>query len=151
MPGPTSRPPAVIDTNVVVAGLLTRDPGAPTARILEAMLGRDPWLGVRFLLSVPLLTEYRVVLLRPKVARGHGLDEDEIDRLLEEVVLNAAIREGDPRTADPPDALDRHLWELLAAEPDAVLVTGDGPLLEDPPAGRSVLSPRSYVDLVTIR
>lgn len=145
------RPPAVVDTNVVVAGLLTSDPHDPTARILDGMLGRDPGLAVRFLLSVPLLTEYRVVLLRPEVARVHGLDEDELDRLLEELVLNAGIREGDTRTPDAPDELDQHLWELLAAEPDAALVTGDRRLLQSPPDGRSVLSPRSYVDLVTIR
>ena len=51
--------PAVIDTNVVVSGVLTKDSPSPTVRILDGMLaGR-----FRFLLSVDLLAEYRDVPL----------------------------------------------------------------------------------------
>jgi len=35
------RLPIVVDTNVVVSGILTSDPNAPTARIVDAMLGLD--------------------------------------------------------------------------------------------------------------
>jgi hypothetical protein len=43
--------PAVIDTNVVVSGVLTENPASPTVRILDGMLaGR-----FRFLLSVDLV------------------------------------------------------------------------------------------------
>lgn len=49
-------------------------------------------------------------------------------------------------TADPND---QHLWELLDAAPDAVLVTGDRPLLDqDDGAARSILSPASFVKLL---
>jgi len=67
----TSRP-AVIDTNVVVSGLITKDARAPTARIVDGMLrGRFP-----FLLSNLTLREYREVLLRPAIRRKHGLDSE---------------------------------------------------------------------------
>jgi len=141
-------PPAIIDTNVVVAGLLTSNERAPTARILDGMVAGT----FRFLLTVALLAEYRTVLLRPKIAQVHGLDEEEVDSLLEEITLNAALHEGNPSdasTSSVPDPNDQHLWELLDAAPDAVLVTGDRPLLDqDDGAERSILSPASFVKLL---
>ena len=53
--------------------------------------------------------------------------------------------------ASAPDPNDRHLWDLLAARPEAILVTGDRKLLQDPPAGVSVLSPRGFVELANPR
>jgi hypothetical protein len=44
---------------------------------------------VPFLLSADLLAEYRQVLLRPAIARAHGLDAEEIDELLVQIVLIA--------------------------------------------------------------
>jgi predicted nucleic acid-binding protein len=79
--------PAVIDTSVVVAGLLTEVSSSPTARILDGMLaGR-----FRFLLSVELLAEYRDVLLRPKIQRRHQLAQAEVDVLLTEIAANGAL------------------------------------------------------------
>lgn len=66
---PVSSAPLVVDTNVVVAGLLTREPTAATARILDSMLAGER----RFLLSEALLREVRTVLLRPAIAKAHGL------------------------------------------------------------------------------
>jgi predicted nucleic acid-binding protein len=135
--------PAVVDTNVVVAGLLTREPAAPTARILEGMLaGTFP-----FLLSVALLAEYRVVLLRQAIRARHGLDETAVDRLLAEIVKEAMIRDP-PSTAPAPDAGDQHVWDLLASHPRALLVTGDRRLSEKAPSTASVVSPAAFVELV---
>jgi uncharacterized protein len=47
----------VIDTNVVVVGLLTSHPDSPVARILDGMLAA----AFAFVLSEALLAEYRVV------------------------------------------------------------------------------------------
>jgi predicted nucleic acid-binding protein len=77
----------IIDTNVLVAGLITGDPASPAARIQDAMLGG----GLPYLLSPALLEEYRAVLLRPKLRRAHGLTEIEIDTLLTEIVANAIV------------------------------------------------------------
>jgi predicted nucleic acid-binding protein len=140
-----NRPPAIVDTTVVVAGLLTRNPDSPTAHILDGMTRGN----LHFLLTVPLVAEYRAVLLRPKIAEVHGLDTDEVDQLLEEIVLNAGIREATERAPDAPDPGDQHLWDLPDAEPTALLVTGDRALLENPPPGRSVVSPRDYLALAS--
>ena len=119
----------VIDTNVLVAGLITTQPSSPTALILDAMLdGR-----LLFLLSPDLLSEYRLVLLRPGLARLHGLDEQQVDTILTELTANALWREPDQgRAESAPDPGDDHLWALLASETEAILVTGDHLLLEQP-------------------
>ncbi|MDR7465595.1 MAG: PIN domain-containing protein [Armatimonadota bacterium] len=136
------KPPvAVIDTNVVVEGLLTKDATSPVAVILEGMLnGR-----FRFLLSVELLAEYRRVLLRPAIRALHALGPSEVDAILEEIAAAGIFREPAVAPAeDLPDPTDRHLWQLLATWPGAVLVTGDKALLGKPPAFAGVLAPSGF-------
>jgi len=127
----------VIDTNVVVAGLISAQSSSPTVRVLDAMLdGR-----LLFLLSPALLSEYRQVLLRPGLARLHGLGEDEVDRLLTELTANALWREPDQASAESaPDPGDDHLWALLASELGAALVTGGRLLLENPRSDGAVMT-----------
>lgn len=133
-------PPAVIDTNVVVSGLITGARDAPTARVLDGMLASR----FLFLYSTDLLREYRDVLLRPSLRSLHGFGEDEVDVVLAEIALNGTHRTPAPAPERAPDPGDQHLWDLLAGEPGAVLVTGDGLLLENPPSFAAVLSPRSF-------
>ena len=134
---------AVIDTNVVVAGLLTGDAGSPTARILDGMgKGAFP-----FLLSTALLAEVREVLLRPKVRAAHGLSEREVDALLTTIAGNAIVREPVVRAAGP-DPKDHHLWALLQSDGANVLVTGDLALAENPPPQTRVLRPRAFIELL---
>ena len=139
-------PPAVIDTNVVVGGLLTHTPDSPLASIVDGMLqGRFP-----FLLSPPLLNEYRSVLRRPRIAERHRLVEDQLERLLVSFVANAIWREGALLETEvrAPDSGDDHLWALLRCQAGAVLVTGDRLLIERPPPFASVLTPSAFVTLL---
>lgn len=134
---------AVIDTNVVVAGLLTGSADSPTARILDGMRkGAFP-----FLLSTALLAEYREVLLRKKIRALHGLSERNVDVLLTAIAANAIVREPEARNG-APDAKDNHLWSLLQSEANSVLVTGDLALAKSPPPKSAVLQPREFVDLL---
>jgi putative PIN family toxin of toxin-antitoxin system len=133
------HPAAVIDTNVVVAGLITADAGSPTARILDGMRrGAFP-----FLLSDRLLAEYREVLLRAKIRRLHGLGANEVDQILTQIATHAMVREPQARTG-APDAKDNHLWSLVQDQPGSVLVTGDLALARKPPPGSDVLSPGQF-------
>ena len=137
------KPPlAVVDTNVVVSGLITGEPESPTCQVLDGMLaGRFP-----FLLSLDLLAEYREVLLRPKIQKLHGLREAEVDAVLAALTANGITREP-PRSPGKTDSGgDDHLWALLATQPEAVLVTGDRALTDRPPAWAQVLSPRAFCD-----
>ena len=134
---------AVIDTNVVVAGLLTGNTRSPTARILDGMCkGAFP-----FLLSTALLAEYREVLLRKKIRALHGLSERDIEALLVALATSAIVREPEPRTG-APDTKDDHLWSLVQSETNCVLVTGDQALAKSPPPKSHVLQPRQFVDLL---
>jgi len=130
---------AVIDTNVVVSGAITTNASSPTAWILDAMLKG----GIMYLLSGELLAEYSAALCRPKILRRHQLCDSEINAMLANIVLNSVWREP-VSAAEAPDAGDSHLWRLLAAEYGSILVTGDKLLLDSPPTGHSVISPRDY-------
>ena len=133
------HPAAVIDTNVVVAGLITADADSPTAMILDGMRrGAFP-----FLLSDRLLAEYREVLLRAKIRKLHGLGALEVDQVLTEIATHAIVREPEARTG-APDTKDNHLWSLLYDQPGSVLVTGDLALARKPPPESDVLSPREF-------
>ena len=133
--------PAVIDTNIVVSGLIAADAGSPIAKILDGMLKGE----IPYLMSEELLIEYAKVLRRPKLANLHRLTEQEIDTLLAEIVANAMWREPVP-AEEAPDSDDSHLWRLLASEYGSILVTGDKLLLSNPPASHSAVSPRNYID-----
>ena len=134
----------IVDTNVLIAGLITTRAESPTVKIVDAMLGGN----LIYLLSQELLQEYRTVLLRPKLLRLHGLNEQQIDCLLTEITANAIWHELPVvSTESVPDPGDRHLWDLLATEPAAILVTGDQLLFECPPQQSSVASPASCVEL----
>jgi predicted nucleic acid-binding protein len=133
---------AVIGTNVVVSGLLTSLSASPTARILDGMIGGR----FRFLLSIDLLTEYRDVLVRPRIRARHGLPDASVDVILTEIAVNGAMLEVEPVGGMRARRADEHLWKLLAAAPAATLVTGDLRLIGRPVRGASVISAREFVD-----
>ncbi len=129
----------VVDTNVVVAGLITGRANSPVAAVLDAMLTGS----VLYLLSPDLIDEYRLVLLRPKLRELHGLNEVEIDQLLVELTANAVWSE--PAFGPPaPDPGDDHLWSLLDTHAESILITGDQLLLQNPPLNHSVITPQAW-------
>ncbi len=132
--------PVVVDTNVLVSGLLTRDDSAPTARIVDSMLRGE----FHLLLSMDLLAEYRTVLLRPAIRKRHGLSDADVDELLGEIAEIAAFRETEP-VSDAERRKDVHLHRLLSAAKGTILVTGDEALRASPRTGVEVLSPREFL------
>ena len=136
-----TRPAVIVDTNVVVAGLLTSHDASPVARILDGMLGA----AFPFVLSEALLAEYHAVLVRPGLRKQHGLTISEVETLLTDLAQHAIILAPVAAAQPAPDPGDQLLWDLLAARADLVLVTGDKLLLQDAAmAGRSI-SPQAFV------
>ena len=135
-----SRPAVIVDTNVVVAGLLTANDASPVARILDGMLVA----AFPFVLSEALLAEYRTVLVRPSLRKLHGLTVAEVETILTDLAQHAIVLApvAAPLAPDPGDQL---LWDLLAARADLVLVTGDKLLLQDVGMQGRVISPRAFV------
>ncbi|MYD95883.1 MAG: PIN domain-containing protein [Gammaproteobacteria bacterium] len=129
-------PVCVVDTNIVVSGLIGGDRDSPPAGILNAMLNGN----LLYLMSSDLLDVYSSVLRRPALVRVHRCTDDDIDRVLACLVANSMWRE--PTVdGDAPDSGDNHLWALLATFAQALLVISDGPLLDNPPSNASVMSP----------
>ncbi len=133
----------IIDTNVLVAGLLTSHADSPVARILDGMLGA----AFPFVLSEALLAEYRAVLVRPRLCKLHGLSEAEIDVILVDIARHAIVLTPARTAAIPlaPDPGDQFLWDLLASRADLMLVTGDKLLLQDDAMQQRVILPQAFV------
>jgi uncharacterized protein len=135
-----SRRAVVVDTNVVVAGLLTGNDASPVARILDGMLAA----AFPFVVSEALLAEYRTVLVRPALRKLHGLTVAEVEVILTDLAQHAIVLA--PVAAPPaPDSGDQLLWGLLAARADLVLVTGDKRLLRDAGMQGRVIAPGAFV------
>ena len=139
-----SRQAVIVDTNVVVAGLLTAHEASPgcadAARILDGMLAA----AFPFVVSEALLAEYRTVLVRPNLRKLHGLTVVEVDAILTDLAQHAIVLT--PIKAPPaPDPGDQLLWELLAARADLLLITGDKLLLRDAGMQGRIVSPQAFV------
>ena len=135
-----NRPPVIIDTNVMVAGLLTARDDSPVARILDGMLVA----AFPFVISEPLLAEYRTVLVSPSLRKLHGLTVAEVEAILTDLAQHAIVLT--PVAGLPaPDPGDQLLWNLLAAKPDLLLVTGDKLLQKDTGMRGRVISARAFV------
>lgn len=130
----------LIDTNVVISGVLVARADSPSKCILDKMLAA----GFPYLLSHLLLQEYRMVLLRPAVHKRHQLNAEQVDELLLRLTLNGMMRELQSIPEKAPHSEDDHLWQLLATSPGSTLVTGDLELIKAPPTFAKVLSPRLF-------
>jgi len=135
--------PAVIDTNIIVAGLISRSRDSPPVTITEGMMsGR-----FSFLLSLDLIDEYRRALNYPKVARLHALSELEIESILVSIIRQGIVRDPQPGEYAIADDKDWFLFDLLRAVDGAVLVTGDQLLHREAPSWASTLSPAHFCQL----
>ena len=130
----------IVDTNVVVAGLLSANEVSPVARILDGMLAA----AFPFVVSEALLAEYRTVLVRPNLRKLHGLKVAEVEALLTDLAQHAIVLTS--ASAPPaPDPGDQLLWDLLGARSDLLLVTGDKRLLRDAGMKGRVISAQAFV------
>ena len=136
-----SRQAVIIDTNVVVADLLTSHVTSPAARIVDGMLAA----AFPFVVSEALLAEYRAVLVRPALRKLHGLTVTELELLLTDIAQHAIVLP--PGAGSPaPDPGDQLLWDLLAARADLLLITGEKALQDDAAMRARVLSPRAFME-----
>jgi putative PIN family toxin of toxin-antitoxin system len=121
----------VIDTNVVVSGLL--NPHGPSARVLDAVLdGR-----VKLVYDARILAEYRDVLQRPRLK----LAPDKITAFLNGLSRQTMVTPSPLATAGP-DVDDIVFVEAALATKDRTIVTGN--LADYPPEilhGARVLTP----------
>lgn len=138
-----SRRAVIVDTNVVVAGLLTAHETSPVARILDGMLAA----AFAFVVSEALLAEYHAVLVRPNLRKRHGLTVAQVETILTDMAQHAIVLAPVPVPVAPPapDPGDQLLWGLLAAKADLQLVTGDQLLLRDAGMEGRVITPQAFM------
>jgi predicted nucleic acid-binding protein len=138
----------IVDTHVIVAGLLMSQAASPVSQVLDRMLNAS----LPCVLSPALLAEYHSAMLRPKIAARHGLLADEVDTILTDIARHAVMLQPGPSApnhAKGPDPGDQMLWDLLALRPDLVLVTGDLRLLDSGAMAPRVDTPAVLIGRLT--
>ncbi len=128
----------VLDTNVLVAGLLT--PGGTCAQVLDLVIEGV----VEACVDERILGEYEMVLRRPRLAIPAGEARAVLDIIRRTAEPVAAV----PLPADLPDKEDVPFLEVATAA-GAILVTGN--LRHFPKKackGVRVLSPAGLLDLL---
>jgi putative PIN family toxin of toxin-antitoxin system len=131
----------VLDTNVVVSGLLRRH-GSPSARILDAVADN----GIRVLLDERVLAEYAEVLVRPRF----GLDPSVVTSFLAELQAGGESVSATGLDLELPDPDDKMFLEVAASGAADHLVTGNAKHFT-PVRGAHrivIVNPREFVDLL---
>lgn len=127
----------VLDTNVLVAGLLS--PFGPPAEIVRMVSSGE--LDLCF--DPRILTEYREVLIRPKFP----FESVEVDALLDQIQVKGHLVFPKPLAELLPDPDDLAFLEVALAGRARCLITGN---LKHYPAkacqGIWILSPREFIE-----
>jgi uncharacterized protein len=132
----------VLDTNVVVSGLLS-EAGTP-AQVVDLCISGD----IELVVDQRIVSEYRMVLNRPTLRLDPG-DVKDFLRLTDyaEHVVSA------PLAFSLPDPTDEPFLEVAIASGADALVTGNGKHFR-PPKGRlaiAVVSPRRFLETLAGR
>lgn len=127
----------VIDTNVIVSALITKNPNAATTRVLElALMGE-----IVPLYDQDVLDEYLEVLTRKKFK----LKEDSIQYIIKTITINGINTLRTSFLEDMPDEDDRVFYELSLSEPDSLLITGNSKHFPRTPR---VVSPSEFLRII---
>ena len=127
---------AVIDTNVLVSALITKNPEAATAKVVRLMLEHD---------FVPLydediIAEYEDVLHRSKFPILKEMADALISFIIENGVESSRVNFAESM----PDEDDRVFYELSLSQEDSFLVTGNMKHYPMPPR---VITPAQFLEI----
>jgi len=125
---------AVIDTNVLVSGLITAH-GFP-AKIVNALKEKQ----FNIFINSEIMIEYRDVLYRNKL----GLESKDVEDLLDVINLNGVPVTTDTSTISLPDEDDRYFYDT-AKYAGAYLVTGN---IKHYPNDSTIITPADFAKLL---
>jgi len=130
---------AVIDTNVLVSALLSKNENASTVRILDELF-RGTIIPVY---SDEIMREYSEVLRRPKF----GFSDIMIDTMIRAINDNGIIVEPMETGEELPDPKDIVFYEVVMAkrEEGAMLVTGN---MKHFPAKPFIVTPGEMLEII---
>ena len=128
---------AVIDTNVLVSALITRNPDASTAKVVRLLLEKTfvP------MFNADIIAEYEDVLHRPKFP----ILRDVADSLIAHIIENGVESSRVNSMESLPDEDDRVFYEVSLSMEESFLVTGN---LKHYPNSPRVISPSDFVNVL---
>ncbi len=134
----------VLDTNVVASASISL--GGPPARVFFAWL-RDTF---ELVVSEFLLLEYRRALLYHRVASRHGMNETEVNDIVEDIRQHALMVEPiETITLITDDPSDNKILECAVAGEADYIVSGDRHLLSIGEfRGIQILSPAMFLEVL---
>ena len=128
---------AVIDTNVIVSALITKNSEAATIHVIRAVLNGQ----VVPVYNKAILREYKEVLKRKKF----HLDKSVVDSMISYFMAFGVEEEQIHTDLAFQDEDDRVFYEVSLSNDDAYLVTGN---LKHYPRTIKVLTPSEFVKLL---
>jgi len=136
---------AVLDTNVIVSGVLKED--SVPGQLLKAFLEEDKFLLVT---SMEILREIASVLKYPKIQKIHGWSDEKIEAFLLRFLGVSLLTEGEIRVEVIKDDLEDNKFLSCALEGEAdYIVSGDAHLKRLREYKRvKIITPRSFVEKI---
>ena len=128
---------AVIDTNVIVSALFTRNQEAATFKVLEALQKRR----IKWIYNEDILKEYKEVLSRPKF----HLPTSDVNNIINFVIEEGIIGLRKQSKEFFPDPKDIVFYEVAMSKEDAYLVTGNKKHFPNKPI---VVTPAEMIELL---
>ena len=128
---------AVIDTNVLVSALITKNPEASTAKVVRLLLEQEfvP------LYDADIIAEYEDVLHRSKFP----ILKETADVLISFIIENGIESSRVDFEESMPDADDRVFYEVSLSQDDSFLVTGN---LKHYPTSTRVITPAQFLEII---
>ena len=128
---------AVIDTNVLVSALITKNPEAATAKVVRLLLDN----GFVPMYDADIIAEYQEVLHRSKFP----IQPEVADALISYIIEHGAEASRVDFAGPMPDEDDRVFYEVSLSNEDSFLVTGN---LKHYPVSPRVITPSDFVKLI---
>ncbi len=128
---------AVIDTNVLVSALITKNPEAATAKVVRLLLEQEfiP------LYDAGIIAEYEDVLHRSKFPILKETADALISFIIEYGIESSRVN----FTEAMPDEDDRVFYEVSLSQEDSFLVTGN---LKHYPTSPCVITPAQFLEVL---
>jgi putative PIN family toxin of toxin-antitoxin system len=136
---------AVLDTNVVVSGVIKKE--GPSGQVLGLFLEQQKFIAVT---SLDILAEIRAVLGRTKIRKYHAWTDEQIEIFVAFLYTQSIVTPGNLIVNVITTDLDDNKLLACAREGNAdCLVTGDGDLLQlDTYEGTRILRPAAFLALL---
>ena len=127
---------AVIDTNVLVSALITKNPEATTAKVVRLLLEQEfvP------LYDADIIAEYEDVLHRSKFP----ILKETAEALISFIIENGIESSRGNFAESMPDEDDRVFYEVSLSQEDSFLVTGN---LKHYPSSPRVITPAQFLEV----